>query len=212
MKAIIQSVNPEHVFNMRVSGKRFPLKRIEVRKSAPKETPFKAYIYETKQKEKSFVSTTIDGVKTEVIIRRGGCGKVVGEYICRKVEIVRADNMIQAYYSNRPETRVTDEQLFAYANGRPLKFLYMEDVIFYDKPKELGEFWAYNKELHNRFENEENFCCYDGTNEYGELINECAVFNKNITRCYSCWEEWSGWCHRITRPPQSWCYVEELEE
>lgn len=87
MKAIMQSINPEHVFNMRVSGKRFPLKRIEVRKSAPDETPFKAYIYETKQKEKSFVSTTIDGVKTEVIIRRSGCGKVVGEYICRKVVI-----------------------------------------------------------------------------------------------------------------------------
>lgn len=50
MKAIMQSINPEHVFNMRVSGKRFPLKRIEVRKSAPDETPFKAYIYETKQK------------------------------------------------------------------------------------------------------------------------------------------------------------------
>lgn len=140
MKAIMQSINPEHVFNMRVSGKRFPLKRIEVRKSAPKETPFKAYIYETKQKEKSFVSTTIDGVKTEVIIRRSGCGKVVGEYICRKVEIVYADNMIEAYYNNCPETRLTDEQLYMYADGKPLKFLYMEDVIFYDKPKELSEF------------------------------------------------------------------------
>lgn len=109
MKSIIQSINPEHVFNMRFGGKRFPLKRIEVRKTAPDETPFKAYIYETKQKEKSFISKTIDGVETKVIIRRGGCGKVVGEYICRKVEIVRADNMIQAYYSNRLETRLTDD-------------------------------------------------------------------------------------------------------
>ena len=185
MKSIIQSINPEHVFNMRFGGKRFPLKRIEVRKTAPDETPFKAYIYETKQKEKSFISKTIDGVETKVIIRRGGCGKVVGEYICRKVEIVRADNMIQAYYSNRPETRVTDEQLFAYANGRPLKFLYMEDVIFSDKPKELGEF--------------KKSCAAD---ENCYLCEKSGFTPDMLLDCFNF----------LTRPPQSWCYVEELEE
>lgn len=185
MKSIIQSINPEHVFNMRFGGKRFPLKRIEVRKTSPDETPFKAYIYETKQKEKSFISKTIDGVETKVIIRRGGCGKVVGEYICRKVEIVRADNMIQAYYSNRPETRLTDEQLFAYANGRPLKFLYMEDVIFYDKPKELGEF----KKPCAADEN-----CY--------LCEKSGFTPDMLLDCFNF----------LTRPPQSWCYVEEKED
>lgn len=202
MKSIIQSINPEHVFNMRFGGKRFPLKRIEVRKTSPDETPFKAYIYETKQKEKSFISKTIDGVETKVIIRRGGCGKVVGEYICRKVEIVRADNMIQAYYSNRPETRVTDEQLFAYANGRPLKFLYMEDVIFYDKPKELGEF---------RYPCVDKYEYCQGC-RYGSIIispdeEEYALYHRGY------YENFDTVCNnRVTRPPQSWCYVEELEE
>ena len=187
MKAIIQSINPEHVFNMRVGGKRFPLKRIEVRKTAPDETPFKAYIYETKQKEKSFISKTIDGVKTEVIIRRGGCGKVVGEYICRKVEIVYADNMIEAYYNNCSETRLTDEQLWAYASGKPLKFLYMENVIFYDKPKELSEFKRAG------FMTEEDWL-------YALYPN---------THCH-----YAAWAKKfeITRAPQSWCYVEELED
>lgn len=184
MKSIIQSINPEHVFNMRFSSKRFPLKRIEVRKTAPDETPFKAYIYETKQKEKSFVSKTIDGVETKVIIRRGGCGKVVGEYICRKVEIVRADNMIEAYYNNCSETRLTDEQLWAYASGKPLKFLYMENVIFYDKPKELGEFYTL-----------------------------CEP-NKRTKRCDRCEYAFCTVLGKkpVTRAPQSWCYVEELEE
>lgn len=186
MKSIIQSVNPEHVFNMRFGGKRFPLKRIEVRKTAPVETPFKAYIYETKQKEKSFVSKTIDGVQTEVIIRCGGCGKVVGEYICRKVEIVRADNMIQAYYSNRPETRLTDEQLWAYAKGKTLKFLHMEDVVFYDRPKELGEF----KKAGFMTEEQWLYALYPNTH------------------CH--YEAWAK-KFEITRPPQSWAYVEELE-
>lgn len=201
MKSIIQSINPEHVFNMRFGGKRFSLKRIEVRKTSPDETPFKAYIYETKQKEKSFISKTIDGVETKVIIRRGGCGKVVGEYICRKVEIVRADNMIQAYYSNRPETRLTDEQLFAYANGRPLKFLYMEDVIFYDKPKELGEFYRRLSEKvleegDYDCRKDENVICLDYWDGGGDNCQDCPFGGKVY----------------LTRPPQSWCYVEELEE
>lgn len=180
MKWIMQSINPEHVFNMRVGGK-----RIEVRKSAPEETPFKAYIYEAKQKEKSFVSTTIDSVKTEVIIR--GCGKVVGEYICRKVEIVKADNLIAAYYKNRPETHLTDEQIYLYANGKPIKFLYMEDVIFYDKPKELSEFKRAG------FMTEEDWL-------YALYPN---------THCH-----YAAWAKKfeITRAPQSWCYVEELED
>lgn len=179
MKSIMQSINPEHIFNMRFGGKRFPLKRIEVRKTAPEETPFKAYIYETKQKEKSFISKTIDGVETKVIIRIGGCGKVVGEYICRNVEIVRADNMIQAHYSNRPETRLTDEQLWAYASGKPLKFLFMDDVVFYDTPKELGEF-----------------------------RKPCSF--ASLARCYPNNCDRCPW-NVITRPPQSWAYVEELE-
>lgn len=93
--------------------------------------------------------------------------------------------MIQAYYSNRPETRVTDEQLFAYANGRPLKFLYMEDVIFYDKPKELGEF----KKPCAADEN-----CY--------LCEKSGFTPDMLLDCFNF----------LTRPPQSWCYVEELEE
>lgn len=199
MKSIIQSINPEHVFNMRVGGKRFPLKRIVVRKTSPEETPFKVYIYETKQKEKSFISKTIDGVETEVIIRRGGCGKVVGEYICRKVAIVRAHNVIQAHYSNSPETRLTDEQLWAYASGKPLKFLYMEDVVFYDKPKELSDFVKI-KLCENDFE------CPD----------DCPSLKWKYYSTPDC-KEWDTACrtnlHKpITRPPQSWFYVEELEE
>lgn len=214
MKSIIQSINPEHVFNMRFGGKRFPLKRIEVRKTSPDETPFKAYIYETKQKEKSFISKTIDGVETKVIIRRGGCGKVVGEYICRKVEIVRADNMIQAYYSNRPETRVTDEQLFAYANGRPLKFLYMEDVIFYDKPKELGEFSSALSLKDIRCKHiEKRYKTYNGKPYIKCTLQNCVCEFRRLgtqTDCdgYEMLKEPA----RLTKAPRSWCYVEELEE
>lgn len=172
MRSIIQSINPEHVCNMRVKQEGKPLKRIEVRKSAPP-TPFKAYIYETKGKMK-FWSQPLP------IPYHEGSGKIVGEYICRKVETVRADNAIAAYYNNKPETRVSDEQLIVYSDGKMLKFLYMEDVVFYDKPKELGDFRGVcGKRCINC-----NYKKYiDG------LCDECGTY-------------------KLIRPPQSWCYAE----
>ncbi len=194
MRTIIQSIHPEHVWNMRHAGRNLPLKRIEVRKTAPKETPFKVLIYETKQKEKRFKSFTVDGVETSVVVRRGGCGKIVGEYICRRVETVRADNAIAVYYNNKPETRLTDEQLRLYGGGKALKFLYMEDVIFYDKPKELGEFRRECKQY-----GAENPLCddcryYDCCNGVDYDESDCVVDG----------------LIPITRPPQSWCYVESV--
>ena len=44
MKSILLSIKPKYV-ELIASGK----KTIEVRKTAPKEVPFKAYIYETKK-------------------------------------------------------------------------------------------------------------------------------------------------------------------
>ena len=207
MKSIMISIQPKWCAKIESGAK-----TIEVRKTRPKiETPFKCYIYESKGKTKYWSQPM------PIPYREGG-GKVIGEFVCDRI-----DEFYLPYpaYFHRVSTETKDLIKKAYLTmlgahhyiGTDSGYAWrITDLKIYDKPKELGEFWAYNEELHNRFENEENFCCYDGTNEYGELINECAVFNKNMTRCYSCWEEWSGWCHRITRPPQSWCYVEELEE
>ncbi len=55
----------------------------------------------------------------------------------------------------------------------------------YDKPKELSEFY--------------HPCSYDG------LCSSCKRFKANGSSYDICNSE-------ITRPPQSWCYVQELEE
>lgn len=178
MRSIIQSINPEHVYNMRVEQEGEPLKRIEVRKTAPP-TPFKAYIYETKGKLK-FWSQPLP------IPYHEGSGKIVGEYICRKVETVRADNAIAAYYNNKPETRVSDEQLIGYSGGKLLKFIYMEDVVFYDKPKELGDFRTPS-------------LCETGK-KLGCWHEICKKRNFDCVRRVAA---------RIMRAPQSWCYAEE---
>lgn len=215
MKSIIISIQPKWCAKIESGAK-----TIEVRKTRPKiETPFKCYIYESKGKTKYWSQPM------PIPYREGG-GKVIGEFVCDNIEIVNAScsdyGIDLFYYDCKTKGCLNERDVEKYFNipkNKDLRVMKgngyawnISELKIYDKPKELGEFWAYNEELNNQFENEENFCCYDGTNEYGELINECAVFNKNITRCYSCWEEWSGWCHRITRPPQSWCYVEELED
>lgn len=212
MKAVMLSLRPqwcEKIFN----GE----KTIEVRKSRPYiPTPFTVYVYQTKHKGGN---ATVREVLNSVY----GGGKVIGSFVCDRI------TCCQAYYGESGEkhltnlfgcdvknTCLTEHEMFDYIIGKDKKegtgwLWHIAEQKLFDKPRGLGEFWAYNAEIHERFANEEDFCCYNGTNEYGELLNECAIFNTDIKRCYSCWEEWSGWCHRIKRPPQSWCYVEEEE-
>lgn len=182
-------------------------KTIEVRKTAPEEVPFKAYIYCTKGKAQS------------------RCGKVIGEFVCDRVykwecknrlEILESFPIWRASYmlfvDDLEKTCLTYDDLWDYGNGKPLYGWHISDLKIYDKPRELSEFWAYNEELHKRYDSDRDFCCYDDTNEYGESLTDCGDAYNNILNCYRCWEELSGWCHHVTRPPQSWMYVEELEE
>lgn len=202
MKAVMLSLRPqwcEKIFN--------GSKTIEVRKTYPKlDRPFIVYVYQTKHKGgKKIVSEVLNSVY--------GGGKVIGSFVCDRIrEIIplglRGFKLGAEWLK---EMCLSKEQLDEYGGLKTLYSWHITEPKLFDKPRALGEFWAYNAELHKRFANEEDFCCYNGTNEYGELLNECALFNTDIKRCYSCWEEWSGWRHRITRPPQSWYYVEGLE-
>ena len=220
MKALLISIQPQWC-ELIASGK----KTIEVRKTRPKiETPFKCYIYMTATKERCRLweyITAYQNSKGEIL---NGSQKVIGGFICDRIEEfhewqLSPSGKFQEYEQRDldrflKESCISFEDVCEYRRNmpyyKPLYGWHISDLKIYDKPKDLGEFWAYNAEIHERFANEEDFCCYNSTNEYGELLNECAIFNTDIKRCYSCWEEWSGWCHRIKRPPQSWCYIEEL--
>lgn len=198
MKAVLISIQPKWC-ELIASGK----KTIEVRKTRPKiETPFKVYVYMTKHK---WIFKLLPFLKNRF-------AKVIGEFVCDCINNFTG-HWLDGEDNLKENTCLDDAEIMDYIEyiDRTFYLWHISELKIYDKPKGLGEFWAYNAELHERFANEEDFCCYNGTNEYGELLNECAIFNTDIKRCYSCWEEWSGWCHRIKRPPQSWCYVEELE-
>jgi len=160
-------------------------------------------------------------------------GKIIGEFICDKVICLTYETKIptvkqnedgtlgivgytttEPFYNGKLSTIkgscLEQKELLSYGKGNDIYGLHITALKIFDKPRELGEFYGYNKELEQRFLDGEDYCCHDATNEYGEAMTECD--GENIHNCYRCWEEWSGWCHSITRPPQSWQYVGEIEE
>ena len=184
MKAVMISIQPKWVEKI-VNGE----KTIEVRKTAPQEVPFKAYIY----------CTIGNGVKGDYLVPSGiQCGKVIGEFICDKVEIVNAkcsDYGIDLFYhdclTNGCLTEREIEKYFNVPEDRDLRAMKgngyvwnISDLKIYDKPKELSE-----------------FCI------------PCKVSCENCKNplYFECWCEEKG-KKIVTRPPLSWCYVEDLGE
>ena len=197
MKAVLISIQPKWC-ELIASGK----KTIEVRKTRPKiETPFKCYIYETKARSDMPTFVDEDG---HVIYT--GRGQVIGEFICNGIITDKTFGRDEMFNNC---ACMSEADAVDYCHNKEVYGWHISDLKIYDKPKELSEFWAYNEELHKRYDSERDFCCYDGSNEYGEPLTDCGDAYNNILNCYRCWEEWSGWCHHVTSPPQSWMYVED---
>lgn len=205
-------------------------KTIEVRKTRPKlETPFKCYIYCTQARER-LITILKDGdenygeiyrgksvfIKTDegsVCDMWGKRQKVIGEFVCDRIFPIDVyDNgCIKDWnFECMWQACLPYERIAAYIGREKRGYgWHISNLKIYDTPKELGDFWSYNEALHKRYDAETDFCCYNAANEYGEALTDCGEAYNDILNCYRCWNEWSGWCHRIKRPPQSWCYVEE---
>lgn len=187
MKSVLISIRPEWVEKI-VNGE----KTIEVRKSAPKEVPFKAYIYCTKGNAQS------------------RCGKVIGEFICDKVDKiiplrhtyynyigVPIANVIEygIWNDDLPQMCLTKKEIYNYGKGKMLYGWHISDLKIYDKPRELSEF---RKPLDRVWGSYCNDYCDRGCISFGSTD-------------YSCNDYWN-WEKGLTRPPQSYMYVEELGE
>ena len=189
MKAVLMSIQPKYC-ELIASGK----KTIEVRKSAPKlQTPFKCYIYCTQGKplifggNKSFITDVFGLTKkyknaTQKANLKKWNGKVIGEFVCDRVEMVNAqcsDYGIDLFYADCSKYAClnVDEVNRYFGVKRDLRDMkgngygwHISDLKIYDKPKELGEF----------------------SKPRGTIIR---AFESQF----------------IKSPPQSWCYVEEEE-
>lgn len=187
MKSVLISIRPKWVEKI-ASGK----KTIEVRKSAPKEVPFKAYIYETKG------TTETPWVDEDGHLIFKGRGQVIGEFICDKVyNLVNAFGGIMFADENlnqlepqlfRDMSCLTDEQTADYLGNKDGYAWHITDLKIYDKPKELSEFYTIA-------ESGSDCCC-------GCVWHETPLFEMPCRTC-------TGERKYLYRPPQSWCYVEE---
>lgn len=191
---ILQLIKPQYC-ELIASGK----KTIEVRKTRPKcELPVKVYIYETKT---GYVSRSKEN---DILVPIKYRGKCIGEYVCDEIIELEYDELEQCYmFKDCYAGYILDEvlsdsclsydEIRKYGGDKTLYLWHISNLKIYEKPKKLSFFRKpcdYNVDGN----------CY--------LQDICSCGYQNI-------DEYSGlrFCdNKLTRPPQSFCYVEEATE
>lgn len=178
MKSILMSIQPKWCEKI-INGE----KTIEVRKTAPKEVPFKAYIYCTKGGKilrEAFYPNGKPDKKYFYLADRNRNheknlnGKIIGEFVVNGITEFTTDY-------RQADTKQLDtilakaclsfEEAVDYDNGKCLYALNITELKIYDKPKELGELETYDYKI-------------------AQDVRQPCPYKK------------------LTRPPQSWQYVE----
>lgn len=208
MKSVLISIRPEWC-EKEASGE----KNAEIRKTRPKlNPPFKVYIYCTKNTKKNALHTYIRsgyGRKEFGIIEqwRSGKeivdvnahlpayrynaylaeGKVIGEFVCDKIDYwnhhINDDNTITLERASELSC-VSEDDLVKYADLGHFYAWHISDLVIYEKPRPLSDFKP---------------PC-DGFDKRCQV--SCAkITTGGKSRCTR---------RQFTRPPQSWCYVEEV--
>lgn len=222
-KNVLISIRPRWVEKI-ASGE----KTIEVRKTKPKlETPFKCFIYCTNDKNIFLDSDINKKFWTEK--NYGGKhyynGKVIGEFICDRIICSQGyfdshgkNHLTNVFEEDIKGTCLTEYELWNYIAGKAVKanemydgyLWHISDLKIYDKPKELSEFTKSCKDAyfqHNEYEGEW-FC---NAVEFGDCeykdYPKCSGENNEYEDFAYCM---CGGEKSITRPFQSWGYVEEL--
>ena len=204
-KSVMLSIRPKWVEKI-ANGE----KTIEVRKTRPKlETPFKCYIYctgydalwvlDAPTREKYSFMAVAAYLENPKGANKGN-GKVIGEFTCDWIQSFDSAYSKWAYAvapsgSVMPmhETKalelcqkdgcLSDDDVLSYFGDEDWKayFWHISDLRIYDTPRELSEFQR--------------------------ATDPCDSCHAEYTwECTDC-KKWGG---DIKRPPQNWCYVEEI--
>ena len=191
-KAVMLSIRPQWCQKI-TSGE----KTIEVRKTKPKlETPFKCYIYCTRDKHLAFMqnqtgTNLIACMDVDAAIPVGGAignGKVIGEFTCERIAPITYDGgrlwcPTNAAFS--PATCLSQAEIIAYIGDKGRCYgWHISDLLIYDQPRELT---AFRRLCPN------DLCC-----------EACAMYSNNNGIC-------NNGALPLRRPPQSWCYVEVID-
>ena len=207
MKSIMISIQPQWVEKILNGGK-----IIEIRKTMPKcELPCKVYIYCSKGQELWGDGTGetwkgIDENEDMTLVHELNPtltrlnGNVVAEFTLNKVDTLERDlndwlpkNRYDVSNDLLKNINSNQEQLWNYGQGKILYAWHIDNLKIYDKPKELDEFYGAKECPYKDWGDVNNIGCW----EYC-----CEMFSRGECRFGHL---------KLERPPQSWCYVEELE-
>ncbi|MBQ3257836.1 MAG: hypothetical protein IJA67_10560 [Oscillospiraceae bacterium] len=209
MKSVLISIRPKWCEKI-ANGE----KTIEVRKTRPKlETPFKCYIYCAKVKSPKDVLYLAERVDGEYIGDYLANGKVVGEFVCDWIyqyasDLFRSGPVEGADISTDEMVSLsclTAKELYAYEHSAEVRenciYLvgvygwHISDLKVYDQPKEVSEFSAVC-----RYKNDDGTCPAKKVECFYQQFDHNQDGSINLVECGK----------KIERPPQSWCYVEEV--
>ena len=193
-KAVMRSIKPYYLYLIIIGRK-----KIEVGKDYPKSPDWNKVVemYCSKDK-KSFNRIP----KEDRYWMKRFLGKVAVRFVCDRLDKYcgRLTTYAETPYKNKyisPEelakTCLSIFELNDYLNGKNASFWHISNLKIYDNPKELGE---YNTPTCEKNESACDNCKYKvnvGSYYYPEY--DCPIENGKP----------------LTRPPQSWQYVEPLE-
>lgn len=230
-KAVLISIRPEWCEKI-INGQ----KTIEVRKTRPKiETPFKCYIYCTgSDLHRALVvggetAKQIICCNYKTAIPCGGVignGKVIGEFTCDRVYRYSAafargkaheEGMTITDAEMERQSCLTQDELYRYENSDNnhrwgLLGWHISDLVIYDKPKSLYDFIKPGRKSIDSLD--EDLCKYCSDFDYGEKDYYGTPDGPVMCEGASCDKAYQAYLDdegfTLYRPPQSWCYVEEI--
>ena len=185
MKAVLISIKPNWC-KLIWSG----MKTVEVRKTRPKqETPFKVYIYCTGAGNwwQRFPKTGLQQMEE----------RIIGTFVCDKIDkLVHVGTMmdiniltLDGWYKPAGELLqaacLTEAQAEKYLKGGDGYGWHISDLKIWDEPVRLKNFWGMKPCKHG------GDCC------------TCLQWDNMKEKCCA--------LRYISRPPQSWCYMEDGE-
>lgn len=220
MKSIMISIQPQWVEKI-LKGE----KTIEIRKTKPScDLPVKVYIYETKSKFRKGYYNNLD--HKIHYYEDFGKGKVVAEFTLNQVDTIEiCDPCVlrngeqQDWHWFKSNACLDSEEMMSYIgygddhDGWGSEYAkgyawHIDDLKIYDKPKELGEFTT-SPYCSNYMKNVEvtvnALGDYVAHYEDNFFCKKCKYFDGDFNIC-------ERKPKPLTRPPQSYMFVEELEE
>lgn len=203
MKAVLISIQPKWC-ELIASWK----KTVEVRKTRPNmDVPFKCYIYCTNSKIEFLQSRSnvLFYCENKDFIGGHGPGSytrlnshVIGEFVCDSIEHYTSnctvfESVLLPSPSELEEMCLTLTEFNSYGTrGKLLYGWHISDLVIYDRPKELSEFITICSEWEKEYFTNKCLSCKYYFSNCADMRHECTVEGEKP----------------ITRPPQSWCYVE----